>query len=386
MAILNLRQKMLGMLRGFPALFAFARWCYRAAMALPVEVLRRAAPRGAVRIGPPKGIFSAVGALRRGEVEGRLLLPGQEVPAAGPDSMRVQCRMGQNGFQPWPVFFSRHRSARLVGSSLVLLDKEKRACEEAMYGLMGGYKRNPSFCYAVLPKPVHLEGPWMSLVSQIGHNFYHWIHEELPRLAMLTEMPAATRILIPATPARFIQESLELLGLTERVRPAPETHLLVEDFYFVAPSAMYGCPNPYALRFLRSRFLPLVTGGDAVKIFLTRSNTTRGLRNNEEVEAFFAARGWKLVDLDRVTLLEQIGIFARAVAIAGVHGGAFTHLVWCAPGCKVLEIFANSFLNGCYEGIAACLKLDYRYLIFPGDGEHRASVDMARLAEAVDGI
>lgn len=381
----NLQDKLIGWLREMPLAYRGTRALFRLASAAPRELLRCVAPVDS-RIGPPKGWFSALHDLDRGQLKGNVLFRSQEVPPAGANSMRIMCRLKQEGHQPWPAFWTHHREARLVSESLVLLNTQKHACIEAMYGPMPGFERNPAWRYLGLPQPVRLTGPWTSLVSFLSRHFYHWVYDELPRLIALPEFPADTRILIPADPPAYILETIQLLGLEKRVRPTPERHLIIDDFYFSSPSAMLGCPNPAALRFLRKQFLPHADEcyTETKRVYLVRSNKTRGIANAHEVNSFFAERGWAIVDPEELTFAQQIKLFSEAEAVAGLHGGSFTNLIWCRPGCRVFELFANNFLNGCYEGMAACLDLNYRYAIFPADGQYRAQVDLRRLSATLD--
>ena len=141
---------------------------------------------------------------------------------------------------------------------------------------------------------------------------------------------------------------------------------------------MTGCDNFYNIAFLRERLLPFAESKlmHRRRVFIRRKGKTRGIRNEEKVASFFAEQGWYVVDLEGVSLAEQMGIFSSAEAICALHGAALTNLIWCQPGCRVLELLASNFLNGCYEGIAACLGLQHSYLIFPGDAHFRISVDL----------
>jgi capsular polysaccharide biosynthesis protein len=254
-----------------------------------------------------------------------------------------------------------------------------------MFGQAVPFNRHPSYRYFSLPRPVTLNGSWTSLFSIFGPHFYHWIYEELPRLWALPEFPPDTGILIPPHTPPYVLDTLQWLGLWDRVRPTPERHLLVEQYYFSAPTAMMGCPNPHAIAWLRERLMPFSADSTGPKkIYLVRHEKTRGLTNERDVAEIFADRGWTSVDPGKLRLAEQMALFAGAEMIAGLHGGAFTNLLWCRPGTRVLELFAESFVNGCYEGIASCLRLEHRYFIFPADGFDRATVDLLRLRQTLD--
>ena len=348
------------------------------------EILRRVSPHAA-RLGPPKGTFSACELLRRQEVRGEILLERQEFAPIPPDSMRIASGLNQHRHQPWPVFWTRHAHARLAGRTLVLMDGRKRACLEAMY--VEHHLGDPAFRSMWLPPPVALSGNWTSIVSRWtwSTNYYHWFTDALPRLALLDRLPGDTRILVPVNLQPFQIQALGWLGLAERYRETPERHLRVENYFFSSPTAMTGCTNPYAVRFLRDRFLPHADERfrGPTKIYLQRRGKTRGAVNEDEVVSFLTKRGWTAVDPETLTLEQQIQLFAGARAVCGVHGAGFTNMLWCSPGCTIIELMADNYLNGCFESISACLDVRHQYLIFPGDDRSLIRVALDRLARVL---
>ena len=182
-----------------------------------MEILRRVAPKK-LRLGPPKGVFSAYGLLRRHEVSGEILLERQDFAPIPPEAMRIASGLNQHRHQPWPIFWTRHANARLAGQTLVLMDERKRACLEAMY--VEHHPRDPAFRSVWLPAAVALAGNWTSIISRWTRtaNYYHWFTDALPRLALLDRLPGDTRILVPANLQPFQLDTLRWMGLEERFR------------------------------------------------------------------------------------------------------------------------------------------------------------------------
>jgi capsular polysaccharide biosynthesis protein len=179
----------------------------------------------------------------------------------------------------------------------------------------------------------------------------------------------------------YQQDTLDWLGLKGRYRPTSERHLLVEEFYFTSPTTMTGCYDPLLAPFLRRHFL-----GQADKAFdsprrfyIQRVGASRGAVNEAEITDFFRKKGWAIVDTQALTMAQQIQLFARAEALCTVHGAALTNLLWCQPGCRVLELFADNFLNGVYEGIARYVGVQHRFLVYPGDATFRIRVHISDL-------
>ena len=99
--------------------------------------------------------------------------------------------------------------------------------------------------------------------------------------------------------------------------------------------------------------------------------------------AILQEQGWAIIQAENYNLKDQIALFWNARVICAVHGAGLTNLLWCRKGCRVLELVPSTFLNGCYEGLAAYLDLDYRYLIFDADLKCRMTIDLEAFAAAV---
>jgi capsular polysaccharide biosynthesis protein len=205
--------------------------------------------------------------------------------------------------------------------------------------------------------------------------------DALPRLAVLKEFPAETRIILPAHKAQYQIESLEMLDLSNRCRWTGETHLELEDYYFASPPSMIACYSPYTVEMVRGMFLPLRNTRKATpkRFFVRRSGTVRNMTNEAEVLEFFEKAGWTIVDLVNVPFAEQVAWFAGAEAIAGIHGSGMTNSLWSPRGCKIIEMFCDQFIAGDAEWIAQCTGAEYHSLIFPSDLQINAIVDLDRV-------
>lgn len=366
-------------LRKVEPLFILIRFLKRSGQQWLVSLLRHL-PKSWVQLGSPKGIYSELDLLRSGQVEGFILLEKQNTIRAKPDSLRITARLGQEGYQPWPIFWTKHPRARLAGSTLVLMDEHKFAASEAMYGTHA--VGDPAYNAVWLPSAIYLPGNWTSVISlwccrETSFNYYHWLMDGLPRLAALGSFPNDTHILIPHSFPAYGWDSLKALGLQDRLRETHEKHLVLENYYFSSPTAMTGCANPYATDFLRKSFLGLADKdySGPERFYIRRKGKTRGIWEEDKLIEILLKRNWGVVDLEELTFAQQIKLFADAKAICGVHGAGFTNLVWCQPGCVVMEFFASNFLNGCYESIASCVGVDYRFRVFTADANFHIQIE-----------
>jgi hypothetical protein len=92
------------------------------------------APASAFRFGRPKGSFSIYNSLlSENRRPRRIVITDQGQPQTTEHSLQVICGLKQHASQPWPVFWSEHKNARLVSRSLALLDEKKKVCRESVY-------------------------------------------------------------------------------------------------------------------------------------------------------------------------------------------------------------------------------------------------------------
>jgi capsular polysaccharide biosynthesis protein len=381
-------------MRRWPAIHRIGRWWRRAvwdALKESIWEFVRGLFASSKRFGPPAATFSVYQALRAGwpKVNGRIVLHDQGVPMVTETSLLARSGMNQYAEQPWPIFWSEHAHARLVSQSLALLSPDKKLCLESAYRERC-WRDDPGSRYLRLPPAVKLSGNWTSLVSRWVPNrgvpvYGHWLHDALPRLALLPEFPPDTQILVPPELGPAQKESLQLLGLWERCRLTPERHLEVQHYFFSAPVGMIDCYNPYAARFVRDALLPKrdPNYSGPRKFFLQRTAKKRPVENLAAVCDFFRRQGWEVVrDMD-LTLAQTIKLFSEAEAICSNLGSNMSNVLFCRPGCRVLHLVPDVFLDGWIDWIAQVMELDYHFAVFPtgGPSAARVFIDLKLLEE-----
>ena len=320
---------------------------------------------------PLRGAFSACRELREGRLAGEILLEGQTTGPCPAGSITARCGMSQHDHQPWPVFWTRSDDARLAGRLLHWRDPADRICLEGCYHFPGRRRLGEDRLLAqlVVPGGTPLPGAWTSLASNWGDgkNYFHWLTDNLTRLWVRDRLPEATRILIPASGARYVRESLEILGISDLCEAREDACLRPERFYFCSPLAMTGVWNPLGWDWLRQAFAASFRPPGAGRpVFLTRRASSRVPEELARIEATLAAAGFDIVDCGKLGFREQIEATSGAPAIAGIHGAAMTNILWARPGTPVLEIFQPAYLNACYEQIAFQGGLVYTALVLEG--------------------
>ena len=335
--------------------------------------------------GPPPKVFSLLhqDLLTTRTGLGRIVFLGQGTQASRKPSIIELSGLDTNSVPKWPFFWAYIKNAHLRGRGLSLFDEGNSVCQESLGS--PNCKSAKAWFDISLGRPISLEGPITSIISQWvpyqgPTNYAHWLFEALPRLALVEEMPPSTKILVPSKLPDFARQSLDDLGYSGRLLPVTESNLRVADFYFASTPAHIVCYNPFAVGWLREKWLKSIESKKTGRrLYLHRPRPYRTNANEEEVSKLFEREGWEVVDCGKISFHEQITLFSQAKMVAGPHGAAFANIVWCQQGTKVLEIFSSAFLNGCYEWVARELSLDYRFMICPRNFHGEAKVDLRQL-------
>jgi len=103
------------------------------------------------------------------------------------------------------------------------------------------------------------------------------------------------------------------------------------------------------------------------KIFLTRQKTRlRFIENSDEIETACREHGYEIVDADTLSPDQQVRLFSSVSHLVGIHGAGLTNMIFCPPGCRVLELFPPpdlGYLPYHYILLAKIRRFRYRALI-----------------------
>jgi hypothetical protein len=259
--------------------------------------------------------------------------------------------------------------------------------------------QHPMHLHPFPPEPVEVPGRLGVLATRGDRNYYHFLHDALPRTAVLELAGVAPpdRWYVPRT-TRFQRELLELWGIApEQVVDSGEVpHVRAETLVVPGlPSTIERNP-PWVSRLLRERLVPRGVARVAGRhLYLTRAagRHNRSVLNEAEVVRLLEALGFTVLDPGELSVAEQVRAFAEADVIVAPHGAALANLAFCSPGSAVVELFPSQSLVADYWKMACGVEgLEYRYLggIGPAVGTSRGAfvvadilVDLRRLEAVV---
>jgi capsular polysaccharide biosynthesis protein len=214
-----------------------------------------------------------------------------------------------------------------------------------------------------------LKGKYILLGMHWWNEYYHWMIEILPRLALIQSDDQLKQLplLLPGSLKKYHHESLQLLNISSQIiEMEPNSITSIEQMFFI--SSLSSTPNPsgVAVNWLKSAFHSITPLEESPKrIYVARSDANRRrLLNEDEISSFLASSGFSIICPSDYSLKQQIQIFKAAELVIGCHGAGLSSIVFMEPGSKVIEIFPRSDLYvGCYWSLANLCKLDYGTLI-----------------------
>ena len=118
---------------------------------------------------------------------------------------------------------------------------------------------------------------------------------------------------------------------------------------------------PQSVNFIRSRFLHKKIKPPHRKIFIDRGTGSRKLSNKEEI--FAILKGWEVLRLEEMPVLDQMIAFAEATHVVGTHGAGLVNLLWCLPETKVIEIVHKHTAKKVYPNLSHLLGLNHKVLM-----------------------
>ena len=121
---------------------------------------------------------------------------------------------------------------------------------------------------------------------------------------------------------------------------------------------------------LRSGLLDGASVDAPARIFVTRQGGNRPCRNVDEVERFFADRGFAVVSPETLSIPEQVGTFAGAHVIAGFGGAGMFNLLYAQSVETVIVLNQSAYQARNEHLIAAVLGAQIHTFWSPPEVDH----------------
>lgn len=221
-------------------------------------------------------------------------------------------------------------------------------------------------------------------VPFIIHNhwssgYHHWITEALVRLLSVENYQHKVLLLTNNYPS-FAYESLKLLGVKKVEKFSPKVNLKLKALE-IPENPNSGFYNRDYLIRLKKLLIKHSKPTNNARIYITRKNAhKRKVENEKELHPILEKYGFKIIDADKLTFIEQVNLFTSCEFLISIHGAAITNCIFMPENSFVLEFYkSNTFINRCYERMTEALKINYNRIICEGGKNKESHVDVTDL-------
>lgn len=243
-------------------------------------------------------------------------------------------------------------------------------------------KNNSVLRYGTPRKLKRFKGACLSLLTGGGGNanYFHWMFDVLPRLKLANDTFGLKNInyfLLPSIKNIFQIQTLDYLGIFKNKIITNDNYkhlyfdkLVITDHPYVFSNNsrldVQKIPN-WIINWLKSKFYKIGnTKNSFKKIYIQRNKNkildanqlSRNIFNEDELIFFLKKKGFKIINLEGLNLNRQASIFRNAKVIIGLHGAAFTNLIFCRSNTKIIEL-KNTYTKDMYLNIAKKNNLKY---------------------------
>lgn len=289
---------------------------------------------------------------------------------------------------PWGAYYHKHPSViTSEGFQLAIASNHPEL----------SLKQHVLFQRMTLPKPESFEGRTLVLTTANDNNYYHCLFQISPKIWLLEDqgfdLNKIDWYLLERSTASFQNEIIDSLGIDkDRIIDVKEHPHVKGELLMALPS--FWKPEPWICKRLRKTFLdeqPLTQTGTQ-RIYISRNKASyRRILNEEGLLEVLNRYGFRILQLEGLSIREQARIFQSAEMIMTAHGAALANTVFCEPGTLVIEFrhaVHNSDLGGVYEHLSSICELHHFTYLCQGEsnvfGENPKFFDLKVEVESVE--
>ncbi len=232
-------------------------------------------------------------------------------------------------------------------------------------------------------------------------NYFHWMLEVIPRISISLDYikkDSSIQIGLFSLEYPFHTESLEMLGVgSERIfQTSIFPYVRAKKISIPKPCALYHSSETsittsrWGCFELRHKLLPFAASDKNFpkRFYIVRENVSRGIKNNEELEASLAENNIASLKLENMSLKEQIALFKGADVIIAPHGAGLTNLVFCENSPTIIEICPHNVSETVYSKISE--YIGNKHILLSGNLENNNdesfSVDISSVKQYLRNI
>lgn len=267
-------------------------------------------------------------------------------------------------------------------NNLFLYEVAARPCFADVFGyhrqVYGShYQMDAAMLYGQQKKTRQIEAGIL-LSGRCAANYFHWLIEYLPRyytvskIAELKSMPLLVDENIPASSKqalKIIAPEAPVIWINQDTKLEVD-NLVIPSFHTFHPDTRElpywigaGISFPH-LAFIRDKaYQHAKIVKPSRRLFIHRAVKHRSLENSAEIKRLLESYNFETIDPGAMDFIAQVELFASAQFIVGAAGAAFTNLIFCQPGCKVISLISPQVKDFCIQSnLAAFAGCDFMHV------------------------
>ncbi len=284
--------------------------------------------------------------------------------------------LNQSKKNPKQVFLGK--SSKHVCLENVVLDLKAGHCFNAEFSVIKETSNWPTadLTKGTIPRPIvtprahNFDTFVMALPS---NGFYHWLIEDLPGVIAMLKEERISSVLVYRNAPKYVFDFLKSFEIEffEFPRFSKFTQLFIPERNQDVVE-----PKESDMLLLRNYFLPKIHIKSVKQnIYISRVKSKRSPVFERNLQSQLSAKGWRIVYLEEIDLLEQVTIFQNASAIVGIHGAGLSGLVFANPGTPIFELYPIQRDIKCFENLARATGLSITRIPF-ADGSNEVPPDL----------
>ena len=219
-----------------------------------------------------------------------------------------------------------------------------------------------------------------------GNNYFHFLFDIIPKIYLIKKK---TRIKIDfyyvSTPKKWQIKIFKILGVLEDelINSSKNKHIFADQIISLDhPWYQKGMFQDqvrkmpkWVILINRKLFLKKKSKFKCFKkIFLDRSSSSYNhcqIFEQKKINKWIIKKDLTIYKPEKLSFNKQIHLFNTASVIVGAHGAAFTNIIFCKPGTKIIEIIPADHPNKKCERVCKILKLKYFRIVTKPDNSNK---------------
>ena len=220
------------------------------------------------------------------------------------------------------------------------------------------------------------------LSTPVNFAIGHWLCDILPRLrARALPGRGDLKVAIPSTLPRKHRDLLALCGVTadDLIECTLGGRYRFRNLVVALAGATTVDPPPGNVTFLASHLrAPDATPEAGSRIFLVRSEKTRKVLNQDELDTYLRANGFDFMDLAKTPIAEQRARLAKTELAIGIYGSDLLSCLFMPEGSRFISLDYRAEVDpstGALDSAAAgihCILLGIHFRVLDCSGSKRS--------------